>query len=214
MEQSLADHSIPKLTYSQPEHSAVVLRELNEQRKAGKFCDVVLKVEEVEIAAHRAVLSSTFPKLGNSLLNRQDCQIFEIDGLKSVAVEALVEFSYTSVLDVQPDAVFPVVVAARKFGMAELENILKAFIIETILPQQWLTVWKFADRFDFPKLLSAIDEFIANNTEALYQKQDFVRLPHLQVELTGRQGERGKNMEPKDVCEKAVSWMHSQLQVG
>lgn len=214
MEQAVVQQSLPKLSYSQSEHSAMVLRELNEQRRSGKFCDVVLKVEEVEIPLHRAVVSSTFPKLSSSLQNHKDCSIFEIDGLKSQAVEALVDFSYTSQLDVPPDSIFPVMVAARKFGMAELENVLEAFIVESILPQNWLSVWKFADRFEFPLLRLAVEKFLAENTAALYHRQDFLRLPHLQVELTGRQGDRKSDMDPKDICEKSVLWIHTQLQVG
>ncbi|KAK3730055.1 hypothetical protein QZH41_009557, partial [Actinostola sp. cb2023] len=213
MNQTQVEQPLPKLCYTQSGHGKAVLRELNEQRKAGKFCDVVLKVDDTEIAAHRAVLSSTLPKLSQSLHSRKDCTVFEIDCLSPEAVEILVEYSYTSCLQVQPDHVFAVLVGAREFGMTDVIRVLEAFVIEKTLPQDWLNVWKFADRYNYNKLSTSVEEFISTNIEALFQKQDFLRLSRLQIELTGRrQEDSNENMSPKTICEKAVQWVHSQLQ--
>lgn len=213
MNQSITESSLPELSYIQPGREKTLLKGLNEQRKAGKFCDVVLKVDGCEIAAHRAVLSLTFPKLNQSIFSRKDCRIFELDGVNPDAVEILVDYSYTSSLQVQPEFVFPVLVAAGKFGMVDVINVLETFIIEKSLPQNWLRVWKFAERSNYLKLSSAVEDFIESNIESLFHKQDFLRLSRLQIELTGRHGDINENIEPRKICEKAVEWVHSQLEV-
>lgn len=214
MSLSLAEQPLPKLSYTQSGHEKSLLKELNEQRKAGKFCDVVLKIDDCEIAAHRAVLSSTLPKLSQNLYSHKDCRVFEIEGLNPEAVEILVDYSYTSSLQVPPDLVFPVLLAAREFGMADVIDVLDSYIIQKIVPQNWLIVWKFSARFNYPKLSSAVEEFIGSNIESLFFKQDFLRLSRLQIELTGRHGDFKDNVDPNAICEKAVHWVHSQLQVS
>lgn len=213
MSESLVEQAVPKLSFTQSDHEKSLLKELNEQRKAGKFCDVVLKVDGCEVVGHRAVLSSTLPKLSHSLYSRKDCQVFEIEGVNPEAVEILVDYSYTSSLHVPPDTVFPVLLAAQKFGMVDVIEVLESFIVEKVLPHNWLNVWKFAERHNYPKLCNAVEEFICSNIDGLFQKQDFLRLSRLQIELTGRHGDIKDDVDPKTICEKAVHWVHSQLQV-
>jgi len=214
MSESFAEQAVPKLSFTQSDHEKSLLKELNKQRKAGKFCDVVLKVDDCEVVGHRAVLSSTLPQLSNSLYSRTDCQVFEIEGVNPEAVEILVDYSYTSSLQVPPDIIFPVLVAAQKFGMVDVIEVLESFIIEKVLPHNWLNVWKFAERQNYSKLCNAVEEFICSNIDSLFQKQDFLRLSRLQIELTGRHGDIKDDVDPKNICEKAVRWVQSQLQVS
>ncbi|EDO37852.1 predicted protein [Nematostella vectensis] len=189
MEMPSIVQSQSRLTFSRENHEKRLLELLNEQRKATKFCDVLLEVGDSEIAAHRAILSASIPVLSERLSDRKEGLKIKLEGLQHNAVKAIVDYLYTSCLDVPADSVLNVYLAARSLGMNELVSDLEDFIRKEILPTEWLAIRVFAVRNDVQELLAMVEEFIANNIEEIFQKQAFLKLPRLQVELTARHSE-------------------------
>ncbi|XP_032234210.1 kelch-like protein diablo [Nematostella vectensis] len=211
MEMPSIVQSQSRLTFSRENHEKRLLELLNEQRKATKFCDVLLEVGDSEIAAHRAILSASIPVLSERLSDRKEGLKIKLEGLQHNAVKAIVDYLYTSCLDVPADSVLNVYLAARSLGMNELVSDLEDFIRKEILPTEWLAIRVFAVRNDVQELLAMVEEFIANNIEEIFQKQAFLKLPRLQVELTARHSEDSPSMEPGSLCQLAVHWVYSQL---
>ncbi|XP_028317874.1 zinc finger and BTB domain-containing protein 7C [Gouania willdenowi] len=116
-----------------PNHSSDVLCSLNEQRRDGLLCDVVLIVRDQEYRTHRSVLaacSQYFKKLftvatsggGDS---HHTAAVYEIDFVAPESLTAILEFAYTSTLTVTTSNVKEILNAAR---MLEIPCIIKVCI--------------------------------------------------------------------------------------
>ena len=216
MELANSIHNLPKVVYENGDQGRRVLESLNGQRKnRPSLCDAVLKVSGSEIRGHRSVLAVTIPKLTESLEHKgQRVATIELQGLDVSAVEMLVEYSYTSQLDIQPEDVVSVHFAAKNLGMKEVEAVTEKFILDNILPLDWLGVRSFGEENGCPKFMAATDKFIEQNMENIYHKKDFFQLPRLQVELASTYGNRQEILEPKSLCESAIVWVQKEMQVG
>ncbi|KAL6469662.1 hypothetical protein MHYP_G00207810 [Metynnis hypsauchen] len=102
-----------------PNHSSDVLCSLNEQRRNGLLCDVVLVVKDQEYRTHRSVLaacSQYFKKLFTVATGDGDPSqhgVYELDFVAPESLTAILEFAYTSTLTVTASNVKEILGAAR-----------------------------------------------------------------------------------------------------
>ncbi|XP_061603262.1 zinc finger and BTB domain-containing protein 7C isoform X2 [Phyllopteryx taeniolatus] len=120
-----------------PNHSSDVLCSLNEQRRNGLLCDVVLVVRDQEYRSHRSVLAACshyFKKLF-TVANGEDgghhhaaaptpsAAIYEIDFVAPESLTAILEFAYTSTLTVTPSNVSEILNAAQMLEIPCIINV-------------------------------------------------------------------------------------------
>uniref|UniRef100_A0A8C1ZKK1 Zinc finger and BTB domain containing 7C n=1 Tax=Cyprinus carpio TaxID=7962 RepID=A0A8C1ZKK1_CYPCA len=113
-----------------PNHSNDVLCSLNEQRRDGLLCDVILVVRDQEYRTHRSVLaacSQYFKKLftvatGSSQDSNQHA-IYELDFVAPESLTAILEFAYTSTLTVTASNVKEILSAARLLEIPCIINV-------------------------------------------------------------------------------------------
>ncbi|XP_061119167.1 zinc finger and BTB domain-containing protein 7C [Conger conger] len=99
-----------------PNHSSDVLCSLNEQRRDGLLCDVVLIVRDQEYRTHRSVLaacSQYFKKLFTVGMDCDQHSVYEIDFVAPESLTAILEFAYTSTLTVTTSNVKEILGAAQ-----------------------------------------------------------------------------------------------------
>ncbi|XP_071205887.1 zinc finger and BTB domain-containing protein 7C-like [Salvelinus alpinus] len=110
-----------------PNHSSDVLCCLNEQRRAGLLCDVVLVVQDQEYRTHRSVLaacSQYFKKLFTVASDGRDQHgVFEIDFVAPESLTAILEFAYTSTLTVTASNVKEILGAAQMLEIPCIINV-------------------------------------------------------------------------------------------
>ncbi|XP_010891092.2 zinc finger and BTB domain-containing protein 7C [Esox lucius] len=110
-----------------PNHSSDVLCCLNEQRRAGLLCDVVLIVRDQEYRTHRSVLaacSQYFKKLFTVASDRSDQHgVYEIDFVAPESLTAILEFAYTSTLTVTASNVKEILEAAQLLEIPCIINV-------------------------------------------------------------------------------------------
>lgn len=112
-----------------------VLEALNHQRLSSKLCDVILKISDEQIYAHSNILAAASPYF-DSLFGSHDLprafsqklpQIIEIhidgpaDPTYKKAVQKVVDFMYTSRIELDPGIVIQVLEIAR---IMEMTNII------------------------------------------------------------------------------------------
>lgn len=203
-----------KFSFENDSHLRTVFDALNEQRNSTRFCDAVLKVGEREIRGHRSILVAAVPKILDRQVKKGDTEfIVDLDGLDPNAVEVLVEFVYTGKLLVTSDGVLNLFQAAKSLGMKQVQDSSEKFILEKILPLNWIALRSFAEGNDCPNLMTAIDEFIAHNVEDIFHKKDFFQLPRLQIELATTNNRPEENIDPVNLCQMALTWAQKQLEV-
>lgn len=112
-----------------PNHSSDVLCSLNEQRRDGFLCDVVLVVKDQEYRTHRSVLaacSQYFKKLFTVTTGDGDPShhgVYELDFVAPESLTAILEFAYTSTLTVTPSNVKEILGAARLLEIPCIINV-------------------------------------------------------------------------------------------
>ncbi|XP_076844969.1 zinc finger and BTB domain-containing protein 7C [Brachyhypopomus gauderio] len=112
-----------------PNHSTDVLCSLNEQRRDGLLCDVVLVVKDQEYRTHRSVLaacSQYFKKLFTVASGDGDGGqhgVYELDFVAPESLTAILEFAYTSTLTVTPSNVKEILGAARLLEIPCIINV-------------------------------------------------------------------------------------------
>ena len=204
-----------KMVFEDLKREQTLLSALNEQRKTGKFCDMLVKVGDSEIFGHRSVLSISIPQIFEDANHNNkkvaDNLVVELKGLDPHAVEKLIEFSYTARIEISVGEVTKLFLAARSLGLTEVENEARRFIEEKLLPFNWLSVRTFAQRNNCVQLLTATEMFLRENFGRICHGKEFMSLPRLQVELTGRLEKEG--IEGEEICKTLVSWAKKQLQV-
>ncbi|KAL0965878.1 hypothetical protein UPYG_G00287040 [Umbra pygmaea] len=110
-----------------PNHSSDVLCCLNEQRRAGLLCDVILIVQDQEYRTHRSVLaacSQYFKKLFTVTSDGSDRHdMYEIDFVAPESLTAILEFAYTSTLTVTTSNVKEILEAAQMLEIPCIINV-------------------------------------------------------------------------------------------
>uniref|UniRef100_A0A8C6T1C9 Zinc finger and BTB domain containing 7C n=1 Tax=Neogobius melanostomus TaxID=47308 RepID=A0A8C6T1C9_9GOBI len=94
-----------------PNHSSDVLCSLNEQRRNGLLCDVVLIVRDQEYRTHRSVLAAAATA------------VYEIDFVAPESLTAILDFAYTSTLTVTTSNVKEILNAAQMLEIPCIINV-------------------------------------------------------------------------------------------
>lgn len=114
-----------------PNHSSDVLCSLNEQRRDGLLCDVILIVRDQEYRTHRSVLaacSQYFKKLftvatTDSGDHHHTAAVYEIDFVAPESLTAILEFAYTSTLTVTASNVKEILNTAQMLEIPCIINV-------------------------------------------------------------------------------------------
>uniref|UniRef100_A0A3B4BJB9 Uncharacterized protein n=1 Tax=Periophthalmus magnuspinnatus TaxID=409849 RepID=A0A3B4BJB9_9GOBI len=114
-----------------PNHSTDVLCSLNEQRRDGLLCDVVLIVQDQEYRTHRSVLaacSQYFKKLftvatTDGVEPHHAAAVYEIDFVAPDSLTAILDFAYTSTLTITASNVKEILNAAQMLEIPCIINV-------------------------------------------------------------------------------------------
>ncbi|TRZ01944.1 hypothetical protein DNTS_004034 [Danionella cerebrum] len=113
-----------------PNHSNDILCSLNEQRRDGLLCDVILVVRDQEYRTHRSVLaacSQYFKKLftvANEFNRSANAHaVYELDFVAPESLTAILEFAYTSTLTVTASNVKEILSAAKLLEIPCIINV-------------------------------------------------------------------------------------------
>lgn len=202
------------LLFKNDRHIRKVFEALNEQRQTARFTDAILKVGLADIKLHRCILAAAIPKL----LENQDGEdesllTVKLEGVDPNAVEVLVEFAYTGELSVSAGEVLGLYHAAKSLGMKEVQDSCEQFVLDKVLPLDWMAVRGFAEQQDCPNLMIAVDKFIEEHVGDIYHKKDFFQLPRLQIELASTNDRQRESLDSENLCNVAINWAHKQLEV-
>lgn len=204
------------LVYNDDKFKQGFLDSLNHQRKQDRgMYDVIFitGANEHKVFAHRAVLSIGIPRLDDMLDSKGDISYVCLPDLEPFAVEALVEFIYSSKLELSPDRVWDVLSAADRMEMNEIVDTCQRYIHENMLSDYWLYARQIAVERRFSWLLSAVDNYVVQNFAAISRSAEFLQLPRLQVELISkRSDEKAENERPNEILGLVVKWCEEKLQ--
>ncbi|XP_006825023.1 influenza virus NS1A-binding protein homolog [Saccoglossus kowalevskii] len=202
-------HPGNNLVFDDDTQWASSMAQLNAMRKNKQFCDVLLSCDKQEIPAHRAILaccSSYLFELFNSEGDVGNTPILNVsvsDNLTPTAVETLVNYAYTSRLDISPDQVFDVYAAARLFRMNRIKKVCTDYLVDHLNNYSCIGLYTFAARLKDTKLLRETELYIQKNIIDVALNQQFLLLPRLQVEIVCTDD---FEMNDKQMFDKVLDW--------
>ncbi|XP_004714971.1 BTB/POZ domain-containing protein 18 [Echinops telfairi] len=116
-----------KILYRNPRFLQFAFLQLRHQQQNGVFCDVLLQAEGEAVPAHCCILSACSPFFTERLERERPAQgrkvVVELGGLKIRILRKLVDFLYTSEMEVSREEALDVLSAARQLRLLELESL-------------------------------------------------------------------------------------------
>ncbi|XP_036041054.1 BTB/POZ domain-containing protein 18 [Onychomys torridus] len=116
-----------KILYRNPRFLRVAFLQLHHQQQSGVFCDALLQAEGEAVPAHCCILSACSPFFTERLEKERPVHgrkvVLELGGLKIRTLRKLVDFLYTSEMEVSQEEAQDVLSAARQLRVSELETL-------------------------------------------------------------------------------------------
>ncbi|XP_033097091.1 kelch-like protein 2 [Anneissia japonica] len=195
--------------YHNPDHTLKAFELLNQFRKQNMLCDVILVAEGIEVPAHRVILAACSPYFSamfNGELSESRAQKITLQEVDAKALSLLLDFVYTSEVQVTEDNVQTLLPAASLLQLNDVRDACCDFLQRQLHPTNCLGIRAFADIHSCSNLFAhaqgytlqhfndvvATDEF--NNLSA-EQVSDLIKRDHLTVS------------SEEEVFESAVAWV-------
>ncbi|KAK9409254.1 kelch-like 28 [Crotalus adamanteus] len=145
MDQSSPTYMIANLI---PLHSEQLLQGLNLLRQHHELCDVILRVGDVKIHAHKVVLASISPyfkaMFSGNLSEKENSEV-EFQCIAEAALQAIVEYAYTGTVFISQDTVESLLPAAN---LLQIKLVLKeccTFLESQLDPGNCIGISRFAE---------------------------------------------------------------------
>ena len=128
------------ISQSLSHHSDQILEQLNVQRYYAAFCDITVRVEDVDFKLHKCVLAASCAKLQGMLFNmRPECSnVLTMKDLSVNGFRCVVDYIYTGMLKLDSMYVHDILAASQFFEIREIEKYCLDFFknsqTETRLP--------------------------------------------------------------------------------
>lgn len=154
-------------------------------RQQGLLCDVVLKVGEKVIPAHRLVLASCSPYFHAMFTNEMaECHKSEVTlhDIDATAVELLVAFAYTSEIKITEDNVQYLLPAASLLQLHSVRDACCRFLATQLSPSNCLGIRRFADTHGCFDLETSSKQFVLQNFNYVVDAEEFAQLKFEEVE--------------------------------
>lgn len=161
------------------DHLKRALKKMDGFRKNSKLCDIVLVVGEKRIKAHRLVLaafSDYFSAMftGDLAENRQE--VVHLSDMDPQAVEALIQYAYTSHIEIRVDNVEGLLSVSCILQIDEVKEACSEFMKHQLHPTNCLGIRAFADGHNCTELFKIADAFTKERFVEVVKNQEFLLL--------------------------------------
>nr|XP_006824624.1 PREDICTED: kelch-like protein 12 [Saccoglossus kowalevskii] len=166
-------------------HAKDILTTMNNLRKNGTLCDVVLSVEKTEFPAHRIVLaacSDYFCAMFTNEMSESQKQSIEIQGLTANTMEVLLDFVYTETVNVTVENVQELLPAACLLQLKGVKRACSEFLENQLDPTNCLGIKKFAETHSCADLLQAAENFSFKYFSDVVQQEEFMAISKEEVQ--------------------------------
>jgi len=182
---------------------------MNAMRIAGLLCDVTLVAESLEIPAHKMVLAACSPYFYAMFtgFTERDSSRVTLQGLDPEALQILVEYVYTSEVDVTEDNEQCLLPAANLLQLTDVRDACCEFLQSQLHPTNCLGIRAFADLHGCLELLSCTESYIERHFTEVLECDEFYGLTPEQVAQLIASDTITVPSEEK-VFESVISWIN------
>ncbi|XP_061586403.1 kelch-like protein 22 isoform X2 [Cololabis saira] len=171
-------------TFRSSEHVRSLVDGLLALRQEGILFDVVLVVEGRHIHAHRILLAASchyFRGMFAGGLRETQQKEIPIHGVSYMAMKKILDYIYTSEIELDLDCVQEVLIAAT---LVQLENVIGFccdFLFSWLDDSNIIEVYHLADLYGLEQLKAMVHSYILRNIETLSRTEMYRRLPPEEV---------------------------------
>ncbi|XP_028680770.1 kelch-like protein 22 [Erpetoichthys calabaricus] len=166
--------------YRSSSHSQNLLQGLVALRSSGVLFDVVLFVEGKPIKAHRILLAASCDyfrgMFAGGLREMQENEV-QVHGVSYKAMCTIVDFIYTSELELSVDNVQDILSAACLLQMQDVISFCCDFLIFWVDEENILEVYRLAEMFGLSQLCEKVDAYIFKNLLTFSRTPVYRQLP-------------------------------------
>ena len=167
--------------YHNRDSSTEAFQCLAEFRDHGLLCDVLLCVENVEIAAHRVILAASsayframfLGKLADS--KQQRVTLYEID---AAAIEMLVEYVYTGVLKLDEFNVHSLLYASTFLQIEKVREACCEFLLKALDVCNCLGIRSLGESLSCQELFAIAHQFVVDHFGDVLKQDEFLLQPY------------------------------------
>ena len=161
------------------DHLLKTFKKMDGFRKKSKLCDIVLVTGTKRISAHRLVLaafSDYFSAMFTSDLCENGQGVIHLTDMDPNAVEAVVQYAYTSHIEIRVDNVENLLSVACILQIEEVKEACSEFMKHQLHPSNCLGIRAFADGHGCTELFKIADAFTKERFVEVVKNQEFVLL--------------------------------------
>ncbi|XP_021347664.1 kelch-like protein diablo [Mizuhopecten yessoensis] len=141
-----------------------------------EMCDIVIRVGDTEYKAHKLALAAYSDKFNSKYCERLQTSISEVNLSASSreAVEEVLQYIYTSKLNLTLDNVDDVIGCSSQLGINSALDICKSFLFN-FTPDNLFNMWWIADKHDLLDVLSILETAVCDHFGRLYTSVGYLR---------------------------------------
>ncbi len=187
-----------------------MFKTVNELREEGKLLDVTLMVEGEEIRAHKLILAANShyfrSMFAGDMLESRSSSV-ELKDVEFEAMRLLVDFSYTSQLEITTDNVLSLLAASSIFDFPAILEATSKFLSAHLHPSNCLGMRALGNTYgSLPLVAAATSHFRNHFTDAVKSEEFLVLSPEVLAKLLDSDEVNVRNEE--DVYKAIELWLN------
>lgn len=206
-----------EMDYLEREHTRNVFSRLTEMRLKGDLCDVTLIGSSREVRAHKAVLaacSSYFESMFIGEFSEPDGQPILIEEIEDDALEALVNFAYTSQIRLTDRNIYLIFAAAELLQFSGVRGACFKFFKQQMNKSNCIRTWLFGDGHNCTELIDAALRYIERNFLDVVRGREFLSIDQPDVVARLLALEDIAVTSEEQVYEAGLNWLRHDLEVS
>ena len=206
-----------EMEYTEREHSRTVFRYLDRMRGRGDLCDVTLVGSVREFRAHKAVLaacSQYFESMFIGEFSEPDGEPIVVEEIEDDALEALVDFAYTSRIKLTDRNIYLIFSAADLLQFSGVRGACFRFFKQQMNKSNCIRTWLFGDGHNCAELTDAALRYIESNFLDVVRGREFLSLERADVVAKLLALEDIAVTSEEQVYEAALNWIRHAAKVS
>ncbi|CAD7086722.1 unnamed protein product [Hermetia illucens] len=208
------------MKFTDEQTKASFLQSLHTMQKHRLFCDVVLNVGNSDIYAHKNVLacvSSYFMELFSAdqesvKTHSEEIPSFRLNGgITKTALQILIDYAYTTVLEVPDTLVKDVYLAAWKLRMERVVKQCAQHLISEMTADLCIEIRSLPGIDKNKSFVQEVDAFIDKEFPAVSETAEFLQLPCAQIDVLYQTKQEMSLVTSGSLCRLVFDWIKKQL---
>lgn len=195
------------------QHAANSLSCMAALRKEGKLCDIVIKVQGVQLKAHRIVLAGSSPyfqAMFTGDLEESRMPVVTIRDIPPHTMELLIDYCYTSTIEITEDNVQDLLPAAGILQLHWVREVCCDFMKHQLDSSNCLGIRSFADTHSCPDLTDAAERFAQQHFLEVRESSEFLELSSSELSVL-LESEDLNIQNEEQVFEAVMKWAKHDL---